>query len=340
MIAVAGTHAHARGVRRRRRPERRSGLAALTAPERRVHAVTETSYPSPRALLDQYDLRAKKSWGQNFLGDEAVLDDIARLAAPAPGGTVVELGAGLGHLTARLLARGARWSRRWSATATWRGCCAASWGTGITLLEADAARLDWPALARSTVRPAARAAPAAGGGRQPALPPHLAHPLLAARRRALDGAGRSSCCSARWRSGWRRRPGDTDYGLLSVLPAAPRRGLGGAARAAGRLLAAAQGRLGGPLRRSSARPPRPVLDAARFRKLVKAGFGQRRKTLRNALEAGGWRPGAPGGGARGRRHRPGAARRDADGGGVGRAGAGAGRRRDRRGAATPRAPVR
>jgi 16S rRNA (adenine1518-N6/adenine1519-N6)-dimethyltransferase len=34
------------------------------------------------------------------------------------------------------------------------------------------------------------------------------------------------------------------------------------------------------------RPPAdPVVDEARFRKLVKAGFGQRRKTLRNALEA-------------------------------------------------------
>jgi 16S rRNA (adenine1518-N6/adenine1519-N6)-dimethyltransferase len=35
------------------------------------------------------------------------------------------------------------------------------------------------------------------------------------------------------------------------------------------------------------RPPaEEVVDEARFRRLVKAGFGQRRKTLRNALEAG------------------------------------------------------
>ena len=49
------------------------------------------AYPSPRALLDQYELRAKKSWGQNFLGDPEVLDDIARAAAPQAGETVVEL---------------------------------------------------------------------------------------------------------------------------------------------------------------------------------------------------------------------------------------------------------
>ena len=46
-------------------------------------------YPSPRALLDKYELRAKKSWGQNFLGDEGILDDIARLAAPGAGDAVV-----------------------------------------------------------------------------------------------------------------------------------------------------------------------------------------------------------------------------------------------------------
>ena len=51
-------------------------------------------YPSPRELLDRHGLRAKKSWGQNFLGDEAVLEDIARLAAPRAGEPVLELGAG------------------------------------------------------------------------------------------------------------------------------------------------------------------------------------------------------------------------------------------------------
>jgi 16S rRNA (adenine1518-N6/adenine1519-N6)-dimethyltransferase len=35
------------------------------------------------------------------------------------------------------------------------------------------------------------------------------------------------------------------------------------------------------------RPPAdPIVDPARFRKLVKAGFAQRRKTLGNALKAG------------------------------------------------------
>src|SRR5512138_3222565 len=103
-------------------------------------------YPSPRALLEKHGLRAKKSWGQNFLGDEAILDDIARLAAPKKGDLVVELGAGLGHLTARLLARGAR------VVAVERDrdmarVLRAEMGERIALLEADAARLEYGGIA-------------------------------------------------------------------------------------------------------------------------------------------------------------------------------------------------
>ena len=50
-------------------------------------------HPAPAALLGRYGLRPKKSWGQNFLGDEEILDDIARLAVDAPGTRVLELGA-------------------------------------------------------------------------------------------------------------------------------------------------------------------------------------------------------------------------------------------------------
>ena len=99
-------------------------------------------YPSPRALLEKYGLRAKKSWGQNFLGDDHILADIARLAAPRPGDLVVELGAGLGHLTARLVARGARVvavERDRDMAAVLRG----ELGERIVLLEADAVKLDY-----------------------------------------------------------------------------------------------------------------------------------------------------------------------------------------------------
>jgi len=105
------------------------------------------SYPSPRALLAKYELHAKKSWGQNFLADEEILDHIARLAVERAGERVVELGAGLGHLSARLAARGA-WvvavERDRDMARVLRGELAGV----VRLLEADAVRLDYARLAR------------------------------------------------------------------------------------------------------------------------------------------------------------------------------------------------
>lgn len=64
--------------------------------------------PSPKAELLAHGLRAKKHFGQNFLADENLARRIAELATEPPGGTVVEIGAGLGALTRPLLARAAR----------------------------------------------------------------------------------------------------------------------------------------------------------------------------------------------------------------------------------------
>ncbi|HME91612.1 MAG TPA: 16S rRNA (adenine(1518)-N(6)/adenine(1519)-N(6))-dimethyltransferase RsmA, partial [Myxococcaceae bacterium] len=64
--------------------------------------------PSPSAILRQHALRAKHSWGQNFLGDEQMLTRIVEALDPFAGEAVIELGAGLGHLTAALLEAGAR----------------------------------------------------------------------------------------------------------------------------------------------------------------------------------------------------------------------------------------
>jgi len=63
---------------------------------------------TPRELLRQHGLRPKHSWGQNFLGDPGLLRQVAEAVELRPGDTVVELGAGLGHLTRALAATGAR----------------------------------------------------------------------------------------------------------------------------------------------------------------------------------------------------------------------------------------
>jgi len=59
------------------------------------------------AILDRYNLRPEKSLGQNFLTDPAILDKILRIADVGANDSVLEIGAGLGHLTA-VLAQSAR----------------------------------------------------------------------------------------------------------------------------------------------------------------------------------------------------------------------------------------
>ena len=58
--------------------------------------------------LKQHGLAPRKHRGQNHLVDTQVLDDIVALAAPTPGRHVLEIGPGLGVLTAPLLERGAQ----------------------------------------------------------------------------------------------------------------------------------------------------------------------------------------------------------------------------------------
>lgn len=60
-----------------------------------------------KALLEKYCLAPNKALGQNFLVDEDALKNIAALSDPA-GRTVLEIGAGPGGLTERLLESAAR----------------------------------------------------------------------------------------------------------------------------------------------------------------------------------------------------------------------------------------
>jgi 16S rRNA (adenine1518-N6/adenine1519-N6)-dimethyltransferase len=65
-------------------------------------------YQEARAALRESDLKPKKRLGQNFLVHEAVLDAIMRLVEPAPEDEILEIGPGLGSLTRRLVESGAR----------------------------------------------------------------------------------------------------------------------------------------------------------------------------------------------------------------------------------------
>jgi 16S rRNA (adenine1518-N6/adenine1519-N6)-dimethyltransferase len=61
----------------------------------------------PHDILRRYQIQAKKSWGQNFLINERVFNAIVAASDINSDDTVVEIGAGIGTLTSRLLHTGA-----------------------------------------------------------------------------------------------------------------------------------------------------------------------------------------------------------------------------------------
>ena len=61
-----------------------------------------------KATLDAHGLHPQKKWGQNFLTDVRILESIADAAEIGRDDTVLEIGPGLGHLTRVLARRAAR----------------------------------------------------------------------------------------------------------------------------------------------------------------------------------------------------------------------------------------
>lgn len=57
---------------------------------------------NPKQLLDDYGISPKKSLGQNFLHDPNILEKIITMSGIMPGDTVLEIGPGTGALTTRL----------------------------------------------------------------------------------------------------------------------------------------------------------------------------------------------------------------------------------------------
>ncbi len=98
-----------------------------------------------RDVIREYELRAKKSLGQNFLLDLNLIDRIARAAGPLEGITVVEVGPGPGGLTRALLEHGAK---EIIAIEQDRRCVEALYslvaqsGGRLKVIEGDAMRID------------------------------------------------------------------------------------------------------------------------------------------------------------------------------------------------------
>ncbi|HMR54981.1 MAG TPA: 16S rRNA (adenine(1518)-N(6)/adenine(1519)-N(6))-dimethyltransferase RsmA [Candidatus Doudnabacteria bacterium] len=60
-----------------------------------------------KSLLKHYGLNPNKTYGQHFLMDETILEDMVDVAEVKAGDMVVEIGPGIGNLTERLLQRDA-----------------------------------------------------------------------------------------------------------------------------------------------------------------------------------------------------------------------------------------
>ena len=98
-------------------------------------------------LLDQSGLAPRRDLGQNFVADANTVRRIASLSGVGPGDRVVEIGAGLGSLTLALADTGADVTAvevDTGVVAVLRDVVADR--ANVTVVEADAMRVDWQAL--------------------------------------------------------------------------------------------------------------------------------------------------------------------------------------------------
>lgn len=106
------------------------------------------SFEDPRTALARHGLRAKKRFSQSFLTSPHAVRAIASATGAGPGSVLVELGAGLGTLTAALHATGARViavERDRDMVAVLEQDLSPR---GVRVLAADAAKLDYLELAK------------------------------------------------------------------------------------------------------------------------------------------------------------------------------------------------
>jgi 16S rRNA (adenine1518-N6/adenine1519-N6)-dimethyltransferase len=234
--------------------------------------------PALQAMLMTHEwsghARPRKSLGQHFLHQEAVIERILRHFAPTPEDVVVEIGPGRGALTWPLLKRVQHLhviELDDALAAYWRS--AAREYENLTVHHADALEFHYRDIA--------------GAGRLRVignLPYNISSPLIF---HLLDQSHCiSNLCLMLQKEVVDRlcaAPGTKDYGRLSVMVQQR--------CSVHRLFTVSRGAFTPPPKVESAmvelvpwdRPPVAVKDPALFAEMVKRAFGQRRKTLRNAL---------------------------------------------------------
>jgi len=247
---------------------------ALTTPR--------TPLATARELLGRHGLAPKKSLGQNFLVDPRVQDRIVAAAQLQATDVVVEIGAGLGALTARLADVADRViaiDRDPQLVAVLRTELADR--LSLEILLGDALEFDLGEAARKAGRPLV----VVGN-----LPYVVTSPVLFATIEAAAGGKVVDRAIFMVQKEFAQRmlapPGSRTYGRLSVMVQQ--------AAAAEILFHVGAGAFLPPpavtstvLRlRPRAQPLAEVRDASLFARVVREAFGARRKMLRRALEPG------------------------------------------------------
>jgi len=235
-----------------------------------------------REVLDAHGLAPSRALGQNFVVDANTVRRVARLSGVGPGTPVVEIGAGLGALTLALVETGAQVT----AGEVDRGLVpilrAQVEPHGVRVVEADALDLDWAELLGSQ----GSTPDATSWALVANLPYNVAVPVV---MRALDEAPalQSMLVMVQREVGERlaARPDAKAYGAVSVKVA-----YHATARVVGRVPAsvfvprpAVESALVRIERRPEVAVDPDLVPAARLFEVVRAGFGHRRKMLRQSL---------------------------------------------------------
>jgi 16S rRNA (adenine1518-N6/adenine1519-N6)-dimethyltransferase len=239
-----------------------------------------------RRLLDQYGLAPSRARGQNFVVDPNTVRRIARLAGVGPGDRVVEIGAGLGSLTLALAETGAAVTAIEVDRRLLPALRSVVDPAGVTVVEGDALRLDWAALLGE--RPSDPLKGPLGPWTLVAnLPYNVATPLVADLLDGVPAIARMLVMVQR-EVGERlaASPGDDAYGAVSVKVA-----YWATAKVVGRVPATVfhpVPNVESALVRIDRRAAPAVgadVDREWLFRLVRTGFGQRRKMLRRSLAA-------------------------------------------------------
>jgi len=239
-------------------------------------------FPDARVLLERYGLRAKKSFSQNFLISDRAFRAIVDATVRADDDWIVEIGAGLGTLTARLAERVPEGKiialeRDRDMIAVLRAELAGV--DNVDIEEVDALRYDLRMAARW------RGDKISVCGN---LPYQIAAPLMF---RVIEARAHVKHAVMMIQKEMAARivaaPGGKDYGALGVM-----------IRTYADVSVVAKVSAGSfvpppkvdstvvkltPL--ADAAPRVPIADERHYSAVVHAAFGQRRKTLRNALRA-------------------------------------------------------